>query len=553
MRRKPDSALFILLVVVALAFLAGQSGCGDQPPPNIGTPLAEALTALAPAPPTVTPTPEPTSTPTPRPTQTPAPTPTATATLVPPASPLSANSSILSGNALIARIAGTLDRPGDVYVEYWNDGHGRFRSRTVRSQGTNYAVHAVRLRAQTEYGYQVFGSSAEGRVTVGPTGTFKTGRLNQFLERASFEVLTGRPTHDLTFMEFGQIEGLVAVDGEGSIVWYYLSPNEGENPNAMAQKPNGNIVFIAANAPATSHGLIEITPLGEEVDRLQGDCPPDGPIHHDVQVLEDGTVMYMSRYILRPGFGDPPAPQEADTVGIWDQRRRDNRIVWNIADFVSPAERTVPSSDHTLPGHFLWGGCGRDHTVQDWTHGNSAVMAADGSVLVSLRNLDQIVSIAPGFRTNQWRLGGPGSDFTFPDPADKFYHQHSAIPLASGNVLLFDNGNFRPTDEGGQYSRALELKLDTETMTASKVWEYRHEPDIYAFCCSNVHRLDNGNTLVNFSINDADVCCRAFTIVEVDGEGEVVWELEHKSPGRNVLFKVYPSDSIMGEVKLPDG
>ena len=33
--------------------------------------------------------------------------------------------------------------------------------------------------------------------------------------------------------------------------------------------------------------------------------------------------------------------------------------------------------------------------------------------------------------------------------------------LPNGHVLLFDNGNFKPEEEGGQYSRALELGFDT--------------------------------------------------------------------------------------------
>jgi hypothetical protein len=47
--------------------------------------------------------------------------------------------------------------------------------------------------------------------------------------------------------------------------------------------------------------------------------------------------------------------------------------------------------------------------------------------------------------------------------------------LDNGNLILFDNGSGRPKEEGGQYSRALELALDWNTMTATKLWEYRHQ------------------------------------------------------------------------------
>ena len=179
-------------------------------------------------------------------------------------------------------------------------------------------------------------------------------------------------------------------------------------------------------------------------------------------------------------------------------------------------------------------------------------MADDGTVLVSFRHLDQVVSIAPDFRSIRWRLGGPGSDFTFPDPRDKFYHQHTASQIPNGNILLFDNGNGRPKTEGGEYSRGLELELDFGRMTARKVWEFRYNPDIFAGCCSIVYRLDNGNSLLVFGLNAVDVCCRPFTIIEVNPLGNVVWEVQHLSAGKFSQYRVYPSDSVMGEVRVSD-
>ena len=461
---------------------------------------------------------------------------------------------MLDNNDLIARIEGTVEGKGHVYAEYWAEKAGRFRSIPVPTEGTDYTVHAVRLRPTTEYGYKVWGTNLQGGIAEGPAGSFVTGDLPKVLREATFDVLTGKPTIDLVLMEYRQegFSGIVAIDAAGHIVWYYRSPHPNQHPHAMALKSNGNIVFIAANEATTAHGLVEISPLGEEVDRLKDLCPPDGPMHHEVYLISDQRVMYLSRHISRPGFGDPPAPQEGHTIGIWDQTTGENEIVWNIFDFISPRDRTAPSSSRTLPEHEVWGGCGRDENVQDWSHANSLFVARDGSVLVSLRHLNQIVSISADFRSIEWRLGGPGSDFTFPDPSDKFYHQHTAVRLAGARVLLFDNGNLRPKEEGGRYSRALELELDMGTMTARKVWEYRHDPDIFAFCCSSVHRLQNGNTLMVFGVNHKPECCRPFNIVEADPAGNVVWEVEHLSPGKIAQYRVYPSDSIMGEVRTPE-
>lgn len=61
--------------------------------------------------------------------------------------------------------------------------------------------------------------------------------------------------------------------------------------------------------------------------------------------------------------------------------------------------------------------------------------------------------------------------------------------------LLFDNGNHRKP----YFSRAIEYKLDTNTGTAEKVWEFRHQPDRYSSQYGSAQRLSGGNTLINWS------------------------------------------------------
>ncbi len=95
--------------------------------------------------------------------------------------------------------------------------------------------------------------------------------------------------------------------------------------------------------------------------------------------------------------------------------------------------------------------------------------------LLSVRYLDTVIAISPQFDRIAWRIGRFKSDFAFPSPGDRFYHEHYVRMLENGNLLLFDNGNGLPAAEGGLYSRALELALDRQSMTAAKVWEYRHQ------------------------------------------------------------------------------
>ena len=184
--------------------------------------------------------------------------------------------------------------------------------------------------------------------------------------------------------------------------------------------------------------------------------------------------------------------------------------------------------------------------VLDWTHGNTVSFGPRGNVVLSLRSLDQVLSLTPDFKTIEWRLGGVNSDFAFPEPSDRFYGQHSAYELPGGHVVMFDNGRHRPE---GDYSRGLELALDFTTMTARKVWEYRHQPDVLSWNVSSVDRLANGNTLVNFGVApDAD---DPIMLVEARPDGTPAWTLALKNRGlRPTRYRAHPLTSIAGEMPV---
>ena len=457
---------------------------------------------------------------------------------------------LLERNALIARVAGQVPVSGTVQIQYWFDGGQILKSRISSVSATSYSAHIVRLRPETRYNYKVLLTDDSGATHISKQGSFISGGLPAALANATFDVVQGKSSYPIAFLDFRQksFHGLVAIDSDGYIVWYYQAA-EGHEPYVMDQRENGNIVYLDGGIGVVANGIAEITPLGVEVTRLDDSCPPYGPIHHEVKLLSDGRVIYLSRAIREWSDGTGNIPQEGDTLGVWDPDTGHNEIVWNIFDHVSPKDRTFPDSDTTLPEQFMWGGCDRNETVQDWSHGNSIHVNDDGTVLVSFRHLDQIIKLSADFKEVIWRLGGPGGEFIFLDPQDRFYHQHSAIELDNGNVLLFDNGNGRPFKEGGEYSRSLELDLDLDEFTVTKVWEYRPSPDIFSDCCSNVTNLDTGNYLMVFGMTGEDICCRTFVIVEANKKGNVEWMVEHKFPGKFSQYRVFASKSIMGEVE----
>ncbi len=469
-------------------------------------------------------------------------------------------------NSLISDLRVELDRPARVWVEYYpaNDESARLITPLSEMAEANHQLQLMRLRPETAYNYRVFATSADtespketGEASNSFPGRFITGPLPPGLAGSYFKRISGQQTYDMTLLDFNDddFKGLVAIDGNGEVVWYYQHDSL---TVAVAQDDSYNLIFGRHDG----FKQVEIRPDGtlvrEVADTLEDGtvCAPWGRWHHESLVQPDGKVYTLQSEIRDVQFDGEVRQLTGDAIVVWDRKEGTVETLVSLFELLDPKIDRTPASGW-MGGNF-WRGCnfnrlptlgeGVEAGVEDWTHANSLWFGSEGNILMSIRHLDQIISISPDLKSVQWRLGGPGSDFSFPNPSDHFYWQHTAKELPNGNILLFDNGNGRPDAESGEYSRALELELDFQTMEARKVWEYRHSPDLFADCCSSVERLANGNSLLVFgSDNTVDFCCRTFTLVEADSGGNPVSVMEIKSPNLGITYRAYPLDSINGE------
>ncbi len=105
-----------------------------------------------------------------------------------------------------------------------------------------------------------------------------------------------------------------------------------------------------------------------------------------------------------------------------------------------------------------------------------------------------------------------------------------------------------PRSARGLFSRALELKLDLATGTASKTWEFRPEPTIYAPIIGSARRLGNGNTLVDFGTRSGILGASGpISIFETTPGGFVTWVL--RISGDQLLnYRATGLQNIGGEV-----
>jgi hypothetical protein len=153
----------------------------------------------------------------------------------------------------------------------------------------------------------------------------------------------------------------------------------------------------------------------------------------------------------------------------------------------------------------------------NWTHGNALDLDADGNLLVSFRNLNEITKIDVTTGAVVWRLGGLRNQFALLDtPSPAFARQHGVRVVGAGGLLLLDNlGN--PAG-----SRAERYVYDATVRAVRLVASYGSSPAVTAQLGGTTQELPGGRALVSFGT--------AARVEEYDASGQVVWRLEG-SPG----------------------
>lgn len=287
------------------------------------------------------------------------------------------------------------------------------------------------------------------------------------------------------------------IDIAGNVVHQWQMPTRAGRHAVIL--PNGNLGYNGNHAHSPSryapwsmwHGgdFSEVTPGGEVVWHFE-----DPAHHHDAQWLPNGNLLYAACDLVPAGFADrvpggtahsPDEPMYGDVIREVD---RAGELVWEWKAW----EHLDPKAFPIHPGF------GRYH----WPLVNGLGVMADGTVLMSLRTTSGIVGVDKASGAVKLHI-----------PPGVVSHQHAPVPLANGNILAFDNGNFR-TGAHVAFSRVVEV----DPATHQVVWSYADEMvnAFYTAFMGNAQRLPNGNTHITESATGR--------LFEVTPAGEVVWE-----------------------------
>src|SRR5688572_890443 len=225
---------------------------------------------------------------------------------------------------------------------------------------------------------------------------------------------------------------------------------------------------------------------------------------HELLLLPNGHAVLMSY-----------DPQIVDLSMVGKGGRPDAIVIGLIIQELDQEKNVVfqwRSWDHfqitDIVSHSLTG------AVVDYVHGNSIDADSDGNFIISSRHMNEVTKINRATGEMLWRMGGRNNQFAFINDPLLFSHQHAARWLPNGNMVLFDNGNFRLP----LLSRAVEYVIDQVQRTATLVWLYRLPPDVFGSGLGYVQRFSNGNTLISWGSTRP-------TLTEVAPDGSIVSEL----------------------------
>jgi arylsulfate sulfotransferase len=324
-----------------------------------------------------------------------------------------------------------------------------------------------------------------------------------------------------------------AYDYKGDIRWL-LTENTMFDIKRAA---NGNILTGSnrfCRMPYNSTGLVEIDLLG----KMYKEYRLPGNYHHDHFEMEDGNLL-----ILTQDFHTDTCE---DMCVLVDRNTGDILKTWDFKD--------------ALPQDVAGSGSQDAH---DWFHNNAVWYdKATHSLTLSGRHQDAIVNLNYESGKLNWIIGDPEGwpqemvDKYFFTPVgdlanfDWQYEQHACVICPNGDVMCFDNGQYRAKSKEkyrkncDNFSRGVRYRIDTAKMEIEQVWQYGKErgQEFFSPYICNVEYYDEGHYLIHsggigfkdgmasdylgpfLDAKDPSVELRSVTVEEKNGV--VLYELE---------------------------
>lgn len=413
---------------------------------------------------------------------------------------------------LTALIGFTTDEEGSVEIEIAGKDEYTTLNYSFEESTTTHLLPIYGLYADTNNEVIIRFTSVNGELTE-QVIEIQTSSLPSDMAVVEVEVADTEKMAD--GFTFATSNYAMAYDANGDVRWYLDSGYTKTAVSPINRLENGNIILSTGKlieSPYYSTGFYELDMMG----RIYTEFCVDG-LHHDIQELENGDFMV---------FAEAEGDTVEDHIVLIDRTTGEVKNSWDMGEILgiemiedeTYESLTIDSARSNNPNateeEVLE--IAMESSTEDWFHANSFdYNEEDDTITVSGRMKDMVVNFNAEDGEINWILSDPTATWA-EELADKIlepmgddfeyqYGQHAVCMLEDGDLLLYDNGNFKTKDPdesidvADNYSRIVRYEIDTENMTVEQVFEYGSERnELFTPYIGDVDYLGENHYLVNF-------------------------------------------------------
>jgi arylsulfate sulfotransferase len=201
---------------------------------------------------------------------------------------------------------------------------------------------------------------------------------------------------------------------------------------------------------------------------------------------------------------------------------------WNFAKIIGNA-MTAGGDDRTA---FI------AKAPNDWFHNNATSYRASDNSLISSSRENFVIAVDYDTQQIKWILGDPTKHWYQFASLQQYsltligstlppIGQH-AVSVSGDQLLLFDDGANslyqQPPGENRDYSAVRKYDIDLGAMTATEVFTYRHDPDIYSPYCSSAYEDAPNNYVIDYTLAGPYIYTG---LVGLDADGNLAFEYHY--------------------------
>jgi hypothetical protein len=342
----------------------------------------------------------------------------------------------------------------------------------VTTKDADYRTLLLGMKESKTYHYQVIGKSGS-KTCTSPDYTIEVGGCPTSIRRptvAPADVDKSKLDGGFMVME-GYKSALpddyaYILDGDGDLVWCYKEAGFGDLMATRMSWDGKYMWMVHGNTPEVAAHMGRVSMDGIDFDDHSSEFTG---LNHDALVLPNDEGLVYVAYSSSSGCDDikewKPDGSSRTIINAGAVFSNESACHGNAVKY-DKSDDTIIASDDSNSAYYK---IDRQGNVKWVLNGGN------------YNDFDKSGGGATGW-TGQHNLHILGTE------ADGLYH-----------ILFFNNGT-SATKAEGTHAIVREIALDLKAMTTKEVWTYDSDPDISNPILGDVQRLDNGNTLVVYSL-----------------------------------------------------